>query len=91
MLTTVDPKTYDLAAAWLRDERYPTSSDRDQATSELASRIQEAIEDWQAEALTGDLTAPRDASGRVVALPQRVLAVRPDGPWRSNHDNTTGE
>ncbi len=90
MLTTVDPKTYDLAAAWLRDVRYPTASDRERAEQQLAGRIQEAIEDWQADALTGDLTAPRDASGRVVALPQRVLAVRPSGPWDRNR-NTTGE
>jgi hypothetical protein len=85
---TLDPKTYDLAAAWLRDVRYLSASAREHAESALARRIQEAIEDWQADALTGDLTAPRDASGRVVALPQRVLAVRPAGPWDRN---TTGD
>ena len=34
---------------------------------------------------------PRDQSGRIVAPVQHAPAPRPDGPWRNNRDNTTGE
>ncbi len=32
-----------------------------------------------------------DQSGRIVAPAQHAPAPRPDGPWRNNRNNTTGE
>jgi hypothetical protein len=32
-----------------------------------------------------------DASGRVLSTWPQSLPLRPDGPWRGNHNNTTGE
>ena len=32
-----------------------------------------------------------DDSGRIVAPAQHAPAPRPDGPWRNNRNNTTGE
>jgi hypothetical protein len=51
MVTTVDPKSYDLAQHFLSDDdvRDLTAAQVDALTMSLARAIQEAVEDWMAD------------------------------------------